>query len=805
MLTDLRVAARALRKNPIFSATAIAVLAIGIGANSAVFGLVNQALFSPRGVSDPSRVVAVRARYGKLNLPSISVSGPDFRDALAAREVFEHVAAAESRDVVYEQGAEPRVLQAAGVSSEWFDVFDARPALGRTFLAEEDEPEGPQVVVLAYTAWVRVFGGDASVVGRLVTIDGKPTKIVGVMAPGFQRPLEVEVWRPLALARAEFTDGYRFNEHLLCVARLKQGITAAAASARVQRLVEQVRSAGGEMGAFARSSQWGMFILPFTEYISGDTRTPMLVLLGAVGFVLLIACANIAGLMLARTTSRQREIAVRAALGASRWRLARQTLAESVLLSATGALLGLAVAWAGMRLMILSAPEGSMVGLEPALDLSVLFFTAAAAAVAALLFALAPAWHVTKVAPVEHLKSATRATGGAGRQRLRALLVVAETALAMVLLVGSGLLIRSLSRLQDVTPGFDPTRVAIGRIALPERHYAKPEQRAAFYQAVIDRLRRDSNVAAAAAGTPIPFSGNDSSASFDIEGQPTAPGEPGPHGRSRTVTADYFAALKVPLRAGRVFTEDDRIGTDPVVVVDEHLARRYWPNQDPIGARVRRGSGPWMMVVGVVGNVLNTSLAGESDKGTVYLCLQQRPVAAAWVVVRLRPGAPVSQATIAGAVRAVDPGVPVQRASSMTERLAESLSGRRFVVRLLLFFSAVALVMAALGLYGVVSYSVVQRTQEIGVRMALGAGRRAVVGMVLQQGGVLTAAGVGIGAAAAAGLSRLLASQLFDVSPFDPATFAGMIVVLMLTALVASFVPAWAASRIDPLRALRYE
>jgi predicted permease len=807
MLQDFRVAARALGRNPVFSLTAVAVLALGIGANSAIFGLVNQALFSPPGLSDPSRIVAVRARYKKLNLPSIPVSGPDFRDVRDAREVFERAAIMEDHDVVYLEGGEPKVLRAARVSLEWFDVFGARPALGRTFVQEEDQPDGQRAVVLAHAAWVRVFGSDRSIVGRLITIDDKPSKVVGVMSAGFRWPREVDVWLPLALARAELTDDYRFNEHLLGMARLRPGVTRVAADARIGVLAGRVRSGTDQNAAFARSSEWGMFVLPFTEYVAGDSRLPMLVLLGAVGFVLLIACANIAGLMLARTSSRNREIAVRAALGAGRWRLIRQTLAESLLLSGVGALLGLAVASAGMRMMIASAPQGSVVGLTPTIDLPVLVFTIGVAVAAALLFALAPAWQITRVAPVEHLKSATRsAAGSRGRRRLRAALVVGETALAMVLLVGSGLLIKSLSRLQEVNPGFDPRGVVIGGVTLPDRQYKTLEQRSAFYRALTDRLREDRSVAAVGAGAPLPFQGGDSTASFAIEGQTVAPNEPGPHGRSRVVSPGYFAALGIPRKSGRVFTDDDRLGTDRVVVVDENLAKQYWPGQDPIGRRILGGSStPWATIVGVVGNVLHTNLAGESDKGTYYQCLYQRPMSGSGLVVRLRPGGEPSPAVIAAAVKAIDPTIPVQRAGTMLQRLDESLSARRFVVHLLIFFAGVALLMAALGLYGVISYSVLQRTQEIGVRMALGAGRRSVVGLVLQQGTALALVGIVAGGAASAGLNRLLASQLFGVSPFDPLTFAGMVVVLMLTAFAASFIPAYAASRIDPLTALRYE
>jgi predicted permease len=808
MLQDLRIAVRALRRNPVFSATSVAVLALGIGANSAIFGLVNQALFSPPGLSDPSRIVAVRARYVKLNMMSISVSGPDFRDVRDARDVFERSAVMERGDVTYSTGGTPRVLSGAKVSREWFDVFGARPLLGRTFVPEEDQPEGQRAVVLAHAAWVGMFGSDPGIVGRTITIDDKPTRVVGVMPADFRWPREVEIWAPLALPPQEFTDAFRFNEHLLGVSRLRPGVFVAAANARIDTLTDRVRSASDDAGAFAKSSQWSMFALPFTDYVAGDSKLAMLVLLGAVGFVLLIACANIAGLMLARTTSRSREIAVRAAIGAGRWRLIRQTLAESAVLSTAGAALGLGLAWVGMRVMLAIAPQGSVVGLRPIVDPAVLVFTLVAAVAAAGLFALAPAWQVTRVAPVEHLKAGGRsASGGRGRQRLRAALVVAETALATVLLVGAGLLIKSLGELQGVSPGFEPRGLLIGGVMLPERQYKAPEQRVAFYRALVDRLMESPGVIAVGAGSPIPFVGGDSSASFEIEGQTLGPNEPGPHGRSRTVSPGYFAALGIPLLKGRVFTDDDRLGTERVVVIDENLAARYWPGQDPVGKRMRFGSSaPWMTVVGVVGHVLHTSLAGETDKGTYYGCLYQRPMPGTSFVVRTRPGVAASAAALFGAaIGSLDPTLPVQRAGTMSERIDESLGPRRFVVWLLVFFAAVALLMAALGLYGVISYSVTQRTQELGVRMALGADRRSIVGLVLRQGAALALTGIVSGAAGSAALNRLLASQLYNVSPFDAGTFAAMVGVLVATALIATYLPARTASGIDPLTALRCE
>ncbi len=807
MFQDVRIAVRALGRNPVFSLTAIAVLALGIGANSAIFGLVDQALLSPPGISGPARVVAVRAKYLKLNLPSISISGPDFRDVRDARDTFEHAAVMEQSDLTYSTGGTPRVLRGAKVSREWFDVFGATPERGRTFVEEEDQPAGQPAVVLAHAAWLRLFGGDPGIVGKTITIDDKPARVVGVMRADFRWPREVDAWVPLGLPPAEFTDQFRFNEHLVAVARLRPRISVAGANARITALAGRVRSGSGEIADFAKSAQWGMFAMPFTDYVAGDSKRAMLVLLGAVGFVLLIACANIAALMLARATSRSREIAVRAAIGAGRWRLIRQTVVESGVLSAAGAVLGLAMAYVGMRLMLAVAPAGSVVGLQPVIDVSVLLFTVGIGVAAALLFALAPAWQVTRVDPLDHLKAAGRIAGGSRRrQRLRSALVVAETALAMVLLVGAGLLTRSLGQVQGVTPGFEPRGLVVGGVALPARQYQKPEERVAFYRALVDRLRAAPGVVAAAAGAPLPFTGGDSSASFEIEGQTLAPGEPGPHGRIRTVSPGYFSTLGIPLRKGRVFTDDDRLGTDRVVVIDENLAATFWPGRDPIGKRIRNGSSaPWATIVGVVGHVLHTSLAGESDKGTYYWCLYQRAQAGTWIVARMGSGIATSASVISAAIGGIDPTLPTQRAGTMMDLLDQSLGPRRFVVWLLSFFAAVALLMAAIGLYGVVSYSVAQRTQEIGVRIALGADARSVVGLVLRQGAALALSGAAIGAAGSVALNRLLASQLYDVSPFDPATFLFVAGVLMVTAVVAAYIPARAASRIDPLTALRYE
>jgi predicted permease len=579
------------------------------------------------------------------------------------------------------------------------------------------------------------------------------------------------------------------------------------ANARVLTLAARLKGGSDEGAAFAREANWSMFAMPFTEFVAGDSRRPMLVLLGAVGFVLLIACANIAGLMVARTTSRSREIAVRSALGAQRWQLLRELLTESLLLAGGGMLGGVLVAAAGMRLLLVSAPEGAVVGLVPRLDVGVLAFALAAALISAALFALAPAWQISRSAVFEQLKASGRsATGGRGRQRLRAALVVAETALAVLLLIGAGLLIRSFSRIQEVSPGFDPHGVVTGGVALPATRYEEPARRETFYRTLIERLEASPGVLSAAAAVSLPFVGSDNSASFQVEGVALGPGDPGPHGRSRYVTPEYFATLRIPLKRGRTFTPDDRLGAAPVVVIDQNLAARYWPGQDPIGKRMRQGqAGSWSTIVGVVGHVLHNELVGETDKGTFYRPFYQRPNFDASVVIRVRSDIAGSMGVIAQAVAAVDNSLPVQRVTSLDERVAASLAPRRFAMRVLSFFAVVALILAALGLYGVISYSVAQRTQEIGIRVALGGTPGSVVRSVLAQGIGLAAAGLGVGLVAAIAAGRVLSGQLYQVSAFDPVTLGVMVPVLLAAAVFASWLPARAASRVDPLVALRQE
>ena len=807
MLYDLRHAARTLLKTPGFTVTAVAALALGIGANTAIFSVVNEILLNPAGVSDPQRVVALRVKYEKLALNNIGVSVPDFADVANSTQMFESAAMLSPGDFNYTGSGAPQRMQGASVSYRYFDVFGVKPRLGRMFTAEEDRPNANREVVLSYAAWKRIFGQDAAVLGRTIELNQQPYRIIGVMGPDFRFPANIDLWTPLGLAQDAYNPDNRFNENYLGVVRLKPGVSFEQANTFVRVLSDRVKNDGGRAGAYAKSADWGMFLLPFTDFIAGPTKTPMLILMAAVGFVLLIACSNIAGLMLARASGRSKEIAVRAALGAGRWRLIRQTLAETSVISIAGAVLGLMVAYVGVRGLLALAPENAPVAFSVRLDGTVLLFTALVAIVAGILFGAVPAWQVARLDRFEALKEGGRSgTAGHGRQRLRAGLVIGEVALALVLLVGAGLFLRSLAALEEVNPGFQPNGVVTGSLALPDAQYSDPVKRAAFFRNVVSRLANTPGVSVAAAGVPVPFSGNGGSASFGIEGRPSPPGDPGPHGDIGYVTPDYFAAMKIPLRSGRTFTDQDQRTTQRVVMIDETLAREYWPNENPIGQHMRRGSNaPWATIVGVVGHAKNADLSGDTVKGKYYFPVYQVAPPFITFVVRTQNDPARFGAAITAAVHAEDPTLPVSNIKTLSDMVTSSLGARRFVVTLLGVFAGMALLMAVLGLYGVISYSVTQRTQEIGIRMALGAERAAVLGLVIRQGMQLAGIGAIIGLVVSLTVNRLLRNVLCGVSAFDPLTFAAMALVLIGAAFAASYVPARRALRVDPIQALRYE
>ncbi|MGH9431561.1 MAG: ABC transporter permease [Terriglobia bacterium] len=809
LLQDLKFGLRMLAKNPGFTAVALLTLAIGIGANTVIFSMINGLLLHPAGIADRAHLFAIRVKYDKLNLKSIAISAPDFGDILKSKQVFSSAAAEHEESFNYRAADRPVRLLAAEVSWQWFDAFGARPVLGRLFLPEEDQPHNNHNVILAYQTWQGLFGGDPAVVGKPILLNRESYRIVGVMPPDFDWPRRAQIWMPLALAPGEFSPNNYFNESYFVVARSKPQVSQAQAEALVHLLTQRlIEVAARQFGSsYPKDSGWGMFALPFTEYAAGDLRTPMLILLGAVGFVLLIACSNIAGLILARSSARAKEFAIRVALGAQRRDLFRQMLIEGLLLTSGGAILGLAAAYGGVGVLPKLAPASLSNGVAMQVDGHVLLFTAALAILAGIFLGVIPLGRLFSTQQYAVLKEEGRAvTSGLGRVRLREVLVGGQVALALVLLVGAGLLLKSLTHMAKVDPGFDPRGVMTASVQLPENQYNNDEKQAAFYRAVAQRLASLPGVSSAAFTVALPFSGFTPSSSFSIEGRVLAPGDPGPHSDLDWVTPGYFQAMRIPLLKGRLFTDQDRRGTQPVVVIDENLARRYWPNLDPIGQRLRRGSrSTWATVVGVVGHIDRSALVGDSGKGVCYYPMLQQPIPEAFLIVKTNTGPARMGRSIQAAVAAVDPAEPVAGLKTMEQYVAGSLGPQRIEVTLLGIFSGLALFLAAIGLYGVISYSVAQRTQEIGIRMALGAQRWQVWRLVVGQGMRLALVGVLIGALVASQLTRLLTSELFGVKAFDPATFALMSVVLLAVALLASYVPARRAARVDPIVALRHE
>ena len=807
LVQDVRYGLRVLAASPGFAAVAVLTLALGIGANTVVFSVINELFLHPSGISDPEHLFAVRVKYEKLNLKSIVISAPDFKDIRDSKQVFSSAAAEFEESLNYLGPEGPQRLTVAKASWQWFDTFGARPILGRIFRSEEDQPNANQVAVLAYGAWQHLFGGDPAIVGRSIQLNHQAYHVVGVMGPDFDRPRRVALWIPLGLAANEYSPDNYFNEGLFVVARTRPAVSRAQAEAYVGMLTGRLFHAYPQANAYAKDSGWGMFVVPFTEYASGDFRMPLLILLGAVGFVLLIACSNIGGLLLARASARGKEFAVRAALGAQKVDLLRHTLVESSILVACGAAVGVVGAYNGTGLLIRLASGRLASRLVVHVDGHVLLFAVFLMALSGLFLGVVSLRAVFSYRQYGMLKEEARSvTASRGHQRLREWLVVGQVAMALVLLVGAGLLLKTLTRMGKVDTGFDSRGVMTATVQLPENQYKNEEKQAAFYRAVQERLAALPGVTSAALAAPLPFTGFTPSSSFSIEGRALGPGDPGPHSMLSWITPGYFQAMRIPLRKGRYFDDQDRLGTQPAVVIDENLARQYWPNQDPVGQRLRRGpNAPWATVVGVVAHVMQSALVGDSGKGICYYPLLQQPLAQAFLVVKTK-GEPARLASvIQAAVASVDSAQPVADFETMEQYVATSVGPQRIAASLLEIFSGLAMFLAAIGLYGVISYSTAQRTREIGIRMALGAQPRQVWGGVIGQGLRLALTGTLAGTVAAAILARFLRSQLYQVSAFDPSTFALTCLILLVVALAACYFPAHRATKVDPLVALRYE
>jgi predicted permease len=811
LLQDVRYAARMLRRSPGFMLLAIATLALGIGANTAIFSVVDAVLLKPLPYPQPNRIAAVWGTHEKLAENRRALSFPDFVDVQKQNSVFEHVAGYTDATASLTGGGEPLHLTGEQVSTDMFAVLNVRPFLGRGFLPDEDKP-GHDVAILSYQLWKGHFGGDPNIIGRAVTFDGRSNTIVGVMPADFAFPFNsdaIDVWQTFSHDATSTSPDPAVTEQrgahfLSSLARLKPGVTYAQANAELSaignRLALQYPDTNKYMSFRSESALDGLV---------GDLRPQLFVLLGAVAFVLLIGCANVANLLLARATSRQREIAIRAAMGAGRARIVRQLLIESAMVSFAGGACGLIVAvWGSEFIASLAAGQFPRVA-GTTVDARVLAFTFAASVLTGLLFGIAPAMQLSHQPLGEILKEGGRSSSQSGRQhRLRNLLIVTETALAVMLLASAGLLIESLAHLQRVNPGFNSHGVLTFAVDLPDSRYSKHTQNEAFFGQLGERLRSIPGVDAASTGVPLPFSDAVIRTGYEIEGHPVAKSDV-PHTHFRAVGMEYFRTMGIPLLQGRIFAETDRDGSPNVVIVNKALVDKSFHGENPIGKRIKPGistigEAPWREIVGVIGDVKTGGL-DKPDQPESYVPEEQIGFEWQYGVVRSSLPPETLVPAIREQMRALDKDLPVYDVRTMDEYVGRSIAQPRLDSALLAIFAALALVLAMVGIYGVMSYGVAQRTNEIGIRMTLGAQQRDVLRLVMGQGIVVAGLGVLIGIVGSIGVTRLLATLLFGVSPGDPATLAGVAMILVACALLACYIPARRAMRVDPMVAMRYE
>ena len=813
LLKDIRFGVRNLVKRPGFTLVAVITLALGIGANTAIFSVVNGVLLRPLPFKEPERLVTVwerRANSGAANLP---VSGHEYVAWKEQSHSFAALTLIQTDGFNLTGNGDPVTVNAAWVSVDFFPVLGVPPLLGRGFLAGEDQGSGAKVVVLGQKLWSQRFGSDPNVLNQTVTLNDQSYTVIGVM-PTLE--LMPDVLVPLDLPNEARKVGKHSHQVL---GRLKPGVTLGQAQADLAHVSHQL-----EQDMADANAGHGVQVLDLHEDLTGDTHLALFTLFGAVGFVLLIACANVANLLLGRAASRQKEMAIRAALGASRWRLIRQTLTESLVLAVVGGALGLLSAiWLidlFRGITAINMPRLDQISL----DGRVLAATAGFSVLTGLLTGIAPAWRNSGPRLAQWINEGARSSASAGRRRISSALAVLEVALAMILLVGGGLMLKSFVRLVQVDPGFNPHQVLRLDLALPGPRYRESQQQKAFYQQLIAGLSTLPGVESVGATTQTPLSPGDNWCAFAIEGRPDPPKGDQQQAATRAVSNDYFRTLQIPLRKGRFFNEADaRIALPlirwydqqpypehfnepqaaPAVMINETMARIYWPNEDPLGHRLRIIASPWMTVIGVVGDVHHTGLNTRPNP-EVYLSHLQEPSGSLAVMVRTAGDPKQLAAAARGQVRALDKDLPVVL-TTMDQVFADSVAGQRFNTLLLGIFAALALVLAMIGVFGVINYSISQRTHEIGIRLALGAQRRDVFQLVIGQGLVLALLGVAIGSAGAFALTRLIAGLLYGVSPTDAATFVAVSVLVTMVALLACYLPARRATKVDPLVALRYE
>lgn len=803
---DLKYAIRSLTKAPGFAASAIIVLALGIGANTAIFSIVHAVLIRPLPFGEPDRLVQLWHTPPSAQFPGVTtfaLSAANYLDWQRQNTVFDGVAAYGYAQFRLTSGAEARQVAAARVEPAFFSVLRVQPMLGRVFTA--DEGSSMNVVVLSHRLWQSDFGADPAILGQDVRLDGAPRTVIGVMPPDFDKPSWALLWTPLIWDPVGKT--VRGEHSLLAIARLKPGITVAEAQSQLDAIAAHLAEQYPEDNA-----GWGARVVPLREETVGDVRRPLLILSGAVMFVLLIACANVANLILARALGRRKEIAIRRALGATRFQIVRHVLTESVLLSAVGAALGLIVAAFGIDLVV-AYFGASLPRAEIALDTPVLIFTLAAALFTGVLAGVVPAWGISLAQPGQALKQGLgRTDSSAVGLRTRRALVVVEVALSLVLLIGSGLLIRTLWNLANVSPGFDPDRVLTMSIGVAANDFANEAEQSAFYSELLRRVRNVPGIEAAGLADSLPLQGG-SMQPIAVEGN-TAPMAHQPEVGVRLVSPGYFGAMRIPLLRGRDFTDADRSSSPGVVVVSEAFAQQFWPGEDPIGKRLTMTFFPDQVraVIGVVGDVKDNGLDYADPVSTLYWPVAQfywparlgsfraRPLELA---VRTAMDPAVMAATIRAEVKQVAGHIPVYNVRPMGDLVAETISPRRFNMFLLAAFAGLALLLASVGIYSVLAYTVRQRGREIGIRLAMGAQTSDVLRLLIGAGMRPTLLGIAIGVAVALALSRVLATLVFGVRPIDVPTFVVGSLLLITVSLIACLIPTYRATRVDPLQALR--
>ncbi len=805
---DFQYAIRSFFKRPGFAAIAVITLALGIGANTAIFSVINAVLLRPLKFTDPERLMMVWEEASFAGFPRNTPAPANYVDWKTQNHSFEDMAATDQRNFNLTGDGNPEYVSAYGVSANFFPLLGVKPMLGRVFASQEDTPEANKVVILSHRLWQTRYGADHAIIGKDILLNSEKYTVVGVMPAGFQfLEIDVRLWVPIAFDQETLNN--RGGHFLTVVARLKPGVDVPQAQADMRTVMARIskdhpnETFDGKLGAV---------VVPLREQLAGDSRRPLMVLLIAVSFVLLIACANIANLMLSRAASRRREIAVRTALGASRLHIVRQLLTESLLLALAGGTIGLLLAsWSFYFLQRLVPPAMTLsADLKP--DIRMLLFAIGISVLTSIIFGLVPALQAAKFDLNEALKQSGGRGSVGGGSRLRQVLVVAEVALSFVLLIGAGLLIQTLFQLHNQYSVLEPEKILTLRTQLPRQSYGEPGKRTAFYQQVLQRVQRLPNVMSAGYSTSVPLSWKGGTNGFYPEG--TAQPVPGLSydANHRQVSADYLKAMQIPLRQGRYFDEHDNDQSLPVAIINETMARQYWPAGDALGKRFKPGDPnddrPWYTIVGIVADVRQMGL-DEPVKAEMYLPHQQvtdQPWFAPRDLAIRTNGDPMALVgMVRDVVRSVDPNQPISNVATMEELLGEETAQRRVGMILLATFAALALLLATIGIYGVLAFFVVQHTNEIGVRMALGASPGRIVALVVSKGMGLTLLGIGLGLAASLALTRLMTSLLFGVKAIDPLTFGAVPVLLGVVALMACWIPARRASKTDPLIALRAE